>query len=201
MPKAIIIDYGVGNLLSLKCALQKVGFNSKIRSSSLQLKDADAFVLPGVGNFSVASKKLYPVKEEIIERVKEGVPIFGVCLGMQLFFSESEEGEGEGLALFQGKNVRLPNAVKVPHMGWNTLRIVGQSEIFDGVGNESYVYFVHSLYPIPLDKKIVCAETEYGAVFASAIAKQNVYGTQFHPEKSGRTGLRILGNFAEIVKR
>jgi len=201
MPKAIIIDYGVGNLLSLKCALQKVGFNSKIRSSSSQMKDADAFILPGVGNFSAASKKLCLVKEEIIEKVKEGVPIFGVCLGMQLFFSESEEGEGEGLALFQGKNVRLPNAVKVPHMGWNTLRIVRQSEIFGGVSNESYVYFVHSLYPIPVDRNIVCAETEYGAVFASAIAKKNVYGTQFHPEKSGKTGLRILSNFAEIAKR
>ncbi|MGQ9551597.1 MAG: imidazole glycerol phosphate synthase subunit HisH [Candidatus Bathycorpusculaceae bacterium] len=201
MPKAVIIDYGVGNLFSLKCALQKVGFNSKIRFSSPQLKDADALILPGVGNFSAASEKLGPVKGEIIERVKKGIPIFGICLGMQLFFSKSEEGEGEGLALFQGENVRLPNDVKVPHMGWNTLRIVRQSEILDGISNESYVYFVHSLYPVPLDKDIVCAETEYGAVFASAIAKQNIYGTQFHPEKSGKTGLRILRNFAGVVKR
>jgi glutamine amidotransferase len=120
---------------------------------------------------------------------------------MQLFFPESEEGAGNGLTFFEGKNVRLPNSVKVPHMGWNTLRIVKQNEILDGIKDESYVYFVHSLYPVPANKEIVCTQTDYGATFTSAIAAKNVYGTQFHPEKSGDIGLRILKNFAKLVTR
>jgi len=201
MPEAAIIDYGVGNLLSLKCALEKVGLNTTIGLSTRQIKKADAIALPGVGNFSAAAAKLDAVKEELVDAVKSGIPIFGICLGMQLFFPESEEGAGNGLAFFEGKTVRLPNSVKVPHMGWNTLRIVKQNEILDGVDDESYVYFVHSLYPVPIDKEIVCAQTDYGTTFTSAIAAKNVYGTQFHPEKSGETGLKILKNFAKIVTR
>jgi glutamine amidotransferase len=201
MPETAIIDYGVGNLLSLKCALEKVGLSTTIGLSTRQIKKADAIALPGVGNFSAAAAKLEAVKEELVDAVKSGIPVFGICLGMQLFFPESEEGAGNGLALFEGKTVRLPNSVKVPHMGWNTLRIVKQNEILDGVNDEAYVYFVHSLYPVPIDKEIVCAETDYGATFTSAIARKNVYGTQFHPEKSGDVGLRILRNFAKLVKR
>jgi len=201
MPETVIIDYGVGNLLSLKCALEKVGLNAKIGLSTRQTKKADAIALPGVGNFSAAAAKLDAVKEELVDAVKSGTPIFGICLGLQLFFPESEEGAGKGLALFEGKNIRLPNSVKVPHMGWNTLRIVKQNEILDGVDDEAYVYFVHSLYPAPIDKEIVCAETDYGTTFTSVMARKNVYGTQFHPEKSGDVGLRILRNFAKIVMR
>ena len=201
MPEAAIIDYGVGNLLSLKCALEKVGLSTTIGLSTRQIKKADAIALPGVGNFSAAAAKLDAVKEELVDAVKSGTPVFGICLGMQLFFPESEEGAGKGLALFEGKNVRLPSSVKVPHMGWNTLRIVKQNEILDGLKDESYVYFVHSLYPVPIDKEIVCAQTNYGATFTSAIAAKNVYGTQFHPEKSGDNGLKILKNFAKIVTR
>lgn len=201
MPEAVIFDYGVGNLLSLKCALEKVGLSVKIGLSTQQLKKADAIALPGVGSFSAAAGKLEAVKEELVDAVKNGVPLFGICLGLQLFFPESEEGAGNGLKLFKGKNVRLPNSVKVPHMGWNTLRIVNQNEILDGVDDGSYVYFVHSLYPVPVDNGIVCTETDYGATFTSAIAEKNVYGTQFHPEKSGDIGLRILKNFAKIVAR
>jgi glutamine amidotransferase len=201
MPEAAIIDYGVGNLLSLKCALEKVGLSTTIGLSTRQIRKADAITLPGVGNFSAAAAKLDAVKEELVDAVERGTPVFGICLGLQLFFPESEEGTGKGLALFRGKNVRLPSSVKVPHMGWNTLRIVKQNEILDGVEDEAYVYFVHSLYPVPVDKEIVCAETDYGATFTSAIAAKNVYGTQFHPEKSGDIGLRILRNFAKIVTR
>jgi glutamine amidotransferase len=201
MPEAAIIDYGVGNLLSLKCALEKVGLNTTIGLSKRQTKKADAIALPGVGNFSAAAAKLDTVKEELGDAVKSGTPVFGICLGMQLFFPESEEGPGNGLAFFEGKNVRLPNSVKVPQMGWNTLRIVKQNEILDGVDDEAYVYFVHSLYPVPVDKEIVCAQTDYGTTFTSIIAAKNVYGTQFHPEKSGDIGLRILRNFAKIVTR
>jgi glutamine amidotransferase len=201
MPEAAIIDYGVGNLLSLKCALEKVGLSTTIGLSKRQIKKADAIALPGVGNFSAAAAKLEAVKEELADAVKNGTLVFGICLGMQLFFPESEEGPGNGLAFFEGKNVRLPNSVKVPQMGWNTLRIVKKNEILDGVDDEAYVYFVHSLYPAPVDKEIVCAQTDYGTTFTSVIAAKNVYGTQFHPEKSGDVGLRILKNFAKIVTR
>ena len=201
MPEAVIFDYGVGNLLSLKCALEKVGLNTEIGVSAKQLKKADAIALPGVGSFSAAITKLDAVKETLLAAVESGTPLIGICLGLQLFFPESEEGPGKGLALLEGKNVRLQGEVKVPHMGWNSLRLVKQNALFDGVADESYVYFVHSLYPVPADKEIVASETEYGATFTSTIASKNVFGTQFHPEKSGSIGLKILENFANIVKR
>jgi glutamine amidotransferase len=201
MPKAAIFDYGVGNLLSLKCALEKVGLDVKIGVSAQQLKNADAIALPGVGSFSAAITKLNTAKEALLTAVESGAPLIGICLGLQLFFPESEEGPGKGLGLFEGKNVRLRGDVKVPHMGWNTLRLVKQTPLFEDVADESYVYFVHSLYPVPTDKEIVATETEYGETFTSAVASKNVFGTQFHPEKSGDIGLKILENFANIVKR
>ena len=201
MPEAVIIDYGVGNLFSLKFALEKAGLAVKTGLSKPQVKKADAIALPGVGSFPAATSKLEALKTELGDAVKSGVPLLGICLGLQLLFPESEEGTGTGLALFKGKNICLPNSVKVPHMGWNTLRIVKQNELLDGVDDGAYVYFVHSLYPVPIDDDIVCTKTEYGATFTSAVATKNVYGTQFHPEKSGDTGLRILKNFARIVKR
>jgi glutamine amidotransferase len=201
MPEAVIFDYGAGNLLSLKVALEKVGLDVKIASTAQALKKADAIALPGVGNFSAAANKLQAVKEQIVEAIANGVPVLGICLGLQLFFEKSDEGAGHGLALFKGENVWLPMSVKVPQMGWNTLRIVKQNELFDGINDESYVYFVHSLYPVPLDKDLICTETDYGTTFASAVASKNVYGTQFHPEKSGDVGLKILKNFARTVKK
>jgi glutamine amidotransferase len=201
MPEVVIFDYGVGNLLSLKCALEKAGLNVEIGVSPQQLKKADAIALPGVGSFSAAITKLDSAKDTLLTAVKNGTPLIGICLGLQLFFPESEEGPGKGLALFEGKNIRLRSEVKVPHMGWNTLRLVKQSPLFDDVTDGSYVYFVHSLYPVPTDDEIVVTKTEYGEMFASAIASENVFGTQFHPEKSGDTGMKILKNFATIVKR
>jgi glutamine amidotransferase len=201
MPEAAIFDYGVGNLLSLKTALEKVGLNAKITVSPQQLSKADAIALPGVGNFSAAASKLNAVKQTLLEAVEIGKPLIGICLGLQLFFPESEEGPGDGLGLFGGKNVWFKGGVKVPHMGWNTLRILKPIELFEGVADESYVYFVHSLYPAPADKGIVATETEYGTTFTSAIASKNVFGTQFHPEKSGEIGLKIIENFANLVKR
>ena len=201
MPEAVIFDYGVGNLLSLKCALEKVGLEVEIGVSEQKLKKADAIALPGVGSFSAVTTRLDTVKETLLNAVENGTPLIGICLGMQLLFPASEEGPGKGLALFEGRNIRLQGEVKVPHMGWNTLRLVKQTPLFDGVADESYVYFVHSLYPMPADKEIVASETEYGTTFASAITSKNVFGTQFHPEKSGAIGLKILENFVKIVKR
>jgi len=199
--KAVIFDYGVGNLLSLKCALEKVGLEASIGTSKVELAKADAVALPGVGAFTTAAKKLDEVKETLKSMAEQGTPLLGVCLGLQLFFQQSEEGPGKGLALFKGRTVRLPNTVKVPHMGWNTLTIVKENELFEGIADDSYVYFVHSLYPVPVDESIVCTKTEYGTTFTSAVASKNIYGTQFHPEKSGDLGLRILKNFAEAVVR
>jgi glutamine amidotransferase len=199
--KAVIFDYGVGNLLSLKIALEKAGLEAAIGTSAKELAKADAIALPGVGAFTAAAMELGSVKETLRGKVEDGTPLIGICLGLQLFFDKSEEGPGKGLALFKGKTVQLPRTVKVPHMGWNTLNIVKQNELFDGVAEGSYVYFVHSLYPMPADKNIVVTQTEYGTTFTSAIASKNVYGTQFHPEKSGDIGLKILKNFAKTVVR
>jgi len=201
LAKAVIFDYGVGNLLSLKCALEKVGLEAAIGTSAQEVAEADAIALPGVGAFTAAAAKLDAVKETLKSKVEDGTPLLGICLGLQLFFEESEEGPGNGFALFKGRTIRLPGIVKVPHMGWNTLNIVKQNELFEGVAEGSYVYFVHSLYPVPVDKSIVCTQTEYGTTFASAVAYKNIYGTQFHPEKSGDLGLRILENFAKAVVR
>jgi imidazole glycerol-phosphate synthase subunit HisH len=201
MPQAIIFDYGVGNLLSLKTALEKAGLITSIGTTVQDLAKADAIALPGVGSFTAASSKLDAVKEILQTKIKEGTPLLGICLGLQLFFETSEEGPGDGLAFFKGKNIQLPKTVKVPHMGWNTLNMVQSNELFDGIAEGTYVYFVHSLYPIPKDKKIVCTTTEYGTTFTSAIASKNIYGTQFHPEKSGDIGLKILKNFVKTVLR
>jgi len=201
MANAVIFDYGVGNLLSLKTALEKAGLNTSIGTAAKDLAKADAIALPGVGSFTAAASKLDTVKETLQTKVEEGTPLLGICLGLQLFFETSQEGPGEGLAFFKGKNVQLPNSVKVPHMGWNTLNLVQQNEFFDGVAEGTYVYFVHSLYPMPKDKSTVLSTTEYGTTFTSAVASKNIYGTQFHPEKSGDIGLRILKNFAKTVVR
>jgi imidazole glycerol-phosphate synthase subunit HisH len=199
MPNVVIFDYGVGNLLSLKTALEKAGLTASVGTTAKDLAKADAIALPGVGSFTAASSKLDSVKETLLTKIKEGIPLLGICLGLQLFFETSQEGPGDGLALFKGKNMQLPNTVKVPHMGWNTLNIVKPTELFDGIAEGTFVYFVHSLYPVPKDKKIACTTTEYGTTFTSAIASKNIYGTQFHPEKSGDIGLKILKNFAKII--
>jgi imidazole glycerol-phosphate synthase subunit HisH len=199
--KAVIFDYGVGNLLSLRTALEKAGLEAAIVTSAKELANADAIALPGVGAFTPAADKLNSVKETLINKIQNGTPLLGICLGLQLFFEESEEGPGNGLSIFKGKNVRLPNTVKVPHMGWNTLNIVKSNELLDDIAENSFVYFVHSLYPVPIDKKIIATKTEYGTTFTSTIASKNIYGTQFHPEKSGDLGLKILKNFAKAVVR
>jgi len=201
MPEVVIFDYGVGNLLSLKTALEKVGLTASIGTTWRDLAKADAIALPGVGSFTAAASELDSVKETLQTRINEGTLFLGICLGLQLFFESSEEGPGTGLGVFKGRNLQLPKTVKVPHMGWNTLNIVKSNELFDGISDGTYVYFVHSLYPEPKDKSIVCTTTQYGTTFTSAVADKNIYGTQFHPEKSGDVGIKILSNFAKIVEK
>ena len=200
IPQAVIVDYGVGNLFSMECALKRAGFNVKVAKSPDNILEADAVVLPGVGNFKTASKNLKPFKAALSKIIEDGASLLGVCLGMQLLFEGSEESPGEGLCLLEGNVLRLPDRVKTPHMGWNTLKILRWNPLLDGIDENSYLYFVHSYYAKPRSRNLVVAETSYGVDFASVVAKGNVYGTQFHPEKSGKPGAKILLNFAKIVK-
>jgi glutamine amidotransferase len=201
MPQVQIVDYGVGNLLSLKFALEKAGLETAIVTPTQGFKDAHAIALPGVGNFTAAAMALEPVKMQLVDAVQAGTPILGICLGLQLYFEASEEGPGTGLSFFKGRDIRLNGPVKIPHMGWNTIQKVKDTPLFEGIADGSFVYFVHSLYPVPADKSVICTQTEYAQTFTSAVADKNIYGTQFHPEKSGDVGMQILRNFAKIVKR
>ncbi len=193
-----IFNYGVGNLYSIETALKREGVQPELTTSMRKAKTADALVLPGVGSFTAATRKL--PRDEIREMTKNGKPLLGICLGFQLFFDRSEEGPGKGLSIFPGNVKRLPSTVKVPQIGWNTLKIKKRSEFVDAVPDESWVYYVHSYYPTT-DGEHVAATSEYGLQYPSLIAQDNIYGTQFHPEKSGSTGRVILRNFIRLVRR
>ena len=196
-----ILDCGVGNLFSLKCALQRIGVNPIIATVNELQNNIDGLILPGVGSFTEASENIGKHKKKILGIVNSSIPVLGICLGMQIFFKESEEGRGEGLDLIPGRVVKLPKQVKIPHMGWNNLRIVKNNEIIESLANGSYVYFVHSYHPLPLRKDVIVTETDYGVNFPSMVAHKNIYGTQFHPEKSGEAGQIILENFVKLIKR
>lgn len=196
-----VIDYGVGNLRSISKGLEKVGAHVKLTTSEEDIIAADAIVLPGVGAFKDAIKKLEPLKEVIAREVEGGKPVLGICLGLQLLFDESTEGgQYRGLALLRGRVTRLPDSVKVPHIGWNTIKVKRESPLLRGVESGAYVYFAHSYYAIPQSEEIVAATTAYGVEFPSVICSNNIFATQFHPEKSGRVGLQVLRNFVAIVE-
>ena len=196
------MNYGVGNLRSIRRGLEKSGAEVKITHSPTDLLSSDAIVLPGVGAFAPAVQNMTPIADVVAEAMKNGKPILGVCLGLQLLFTRSSEGGSvKGLDFISGDIVKLPDAVKTPQMGWNTLNIEQSHPMLDGVKDGSYVYFVHSYYPKPIDSDVVVATTEYGVRFASMVAKKNLLATQFHPEKSSKTGLMMLKNFVRIVKR
>jgi len=201
MIKVLIIDYGIGNLFSLENAFKKFKTDVKILSKPKNIQEFDIIVLPGVGNFSKASKNIKYFKKYLKEAIINGSIVLGVCLGMQILFSKSEEGKGEGLKILDGKVVKLPNKVKIPHIGWNTIRIVKNHELINGIPDEAFYYFAHSYYSIPKNKEIIIAETYYGSAFPSIIAWKNVYGTQFHPEKSGKYGIKLLENLLKNIKK
>lgn len=192
-----IIDYGVGNLRSVLNALRRVGGNAKVTSDYKEISEASALILPGVGAFKTAMEKIRGLNLEF-----PSVPKLGICLGMQLFAVKSyEDGIHEGLGFIPGEVVRFPSAVgKIPHMGWNEVRIRRDSELLYGIENGSMFYFVHSYY-VKTEDRFVVAETEYGITFASVIEFNESFGVQFHPEKSGEIGLEILRNFVRITKR
>ena len=198
----VIIDYGVGNLFSLSSSFRAIGVNTVISGDEGVIASADKLILPGVGAFGDASKKLAEsgLDKVIKQRVKKGVPILGVCLGMQLLFEKSfEYGEHDGLALLKGEIVplNLPKEYKIPHIGWNALKIKKQSPLLKYVDDGDYVYFVHSYCAKNCDDSLI-ATAEYGVDVTAIVGKNNVYGCQFHPEKSGDVGLKILKAFCEI---
>ncbi|SPQ00519.1 Imidazole glycerol phosphate synthase subunit HisH [Candidatus Sulfobium mesophilum] len=199
-----IVDYGMGNLRSVEKGFQKVGVDAKVTSSPKDVENARAVVLPGVGAFRDCIRNLTELSltEAIAKSIQKGKPYLGICLGLQVLFSESEEfGRCKGLDIFRGKVVRFQISEKVPHMGWNNVKIARRPPIFSAVPDDSFFYFVHSYYVVPDDKEIVSGTSDYGLTFTSMIWKDNVFATQFHPEKSQSLGLKVLSGFGEFVKK
>ena len=201
-----IIDYGAGNIQSVYKALKFIGADCKVTSDKDEILNADGAILPGVGSFGDAMDTMTKrgIKDTIIEYTKSGKPFLGICLGLQLLFPESEETPGvKGLDIFKGTITKIPNqnrTLKIPHMGWNNISIKQKNGIFKDIEGEPYVYFVHSFYLKAQDKDIVAATTQYGIEIDAAVQKGNIIATQFHPEKSGDVGLKMLKNFVEMVK-
>ena len=199
-----IVDYGVGNLFSLVCSFNAIGVEAKLTSDPEEIKNADKILLPGVGAFGDAAEKLFSsgLADVVIQQAKQGKPILGICLGMQLLFEKSYEyGEHRGLGLIKGEIRPISDVVpadyKIPHIGWNALSFPKKNELFKYLVEGNCVYFVHSYYGANCEESVI-ATTEYGASLTAAVANGNVYGCQFHPEKSGEIGLKILKAFAEM---
>ena len=194
-----ILDYGMGNIHSAQNAVSFLGHHSEITDDSEKIAGSDILILPGVGAFGQGMEELKKrnLVEPILNFIDTGKPFIGICLGMQLLFETSKEhGEFEGLGVIKGHVKAFEDVIdlKVPHMGWNSIKIKKQSLIFDGILDESYFYFVHSFYAEPEDKNVIGAETEYGIDFCSIAIKDNVTAMQFHPEKSQKAGLKLLDN-------
>lgn len=200
MSYTAIVDYGVGNLKSVSNALSYVGLDNRITGDAGELERSNAILLPGVGAFPDAARKLRQTGlDEVILRAGREKPVLGICLGMQLLFARGEEGEDcLGLGVVPGVVKRMETQYKLPHIGWNSLTFPNPSPLFAGVGEGSYVYFVHSFCAVAEDPGDVIAQTDYAVPVTAAVGKGNVYGCQFHPEKSGEVGLQILKNFGGL---
>lgn len=199
-----IIDYGMGNLRSVRKGFEKMGVEAVVTGKPEQVVQAAGVVLPGVGAFADAMANLRSsgMDEAVHRAVEAGKPFLGICLGQQLLFDASEEwGLTKGLGIFRGRVRRLPDGLKVPHMGWNQAEIQRADPLLEGIPQVSSFYFVHSYYVDPEEQEVVLTRTEYGVRFASVVGRENVYGIQFHPEKSSGIGLRILENFGRMVKK
>ncbi len=203
-PKIVIIDYGMGNLRSVQKGFEKVGFKATLTRNKKEIGRASAIVLPGVGAFRDCMENLekYGLVEPLLQSIGKGKPYLGICLGLQILFSESEEfGSHKGLNLIRGNVVKFkPDPEhKVPHMGWNTIEKEKEVPLLQGVGSGDFFYFVHSYYVVPEEAKWTSTFTTYGKSFVSSIWKENLFATQFHPEKSQEKGLRILENFVRSI--
>jgi len=198
-----IVDYGMGNLRSVQKAFEKLGAEAVICARPAELAGAEKLILPGVGAFRDAIHELRRMEldKPVRDHIAAGRPFLGICLGLQMLFDVSyEDGQWEGLGVLPGKIVRFQDQpeLKIPHMGWNTLDIVRPHRLFEGITNGSSVYFVHSYYVVPSDESVVAARSEHGGPFVAAVARENLFATQFHPEKSQTVGLRLLQNFASL---
>lgn len=203
-----IIDYDMGNLRSVQKGFERVGHNCIITRDPKDISNASHVVLPGVGAFKdcMDNLKNYGLVDPILLAIKSGKPFLGICLGLQLLFSESEEfGRHEGLDVIKGKVVRFSSELrtqnpelKIPHMGWNDIKIKNRPAVLKDIADGSYLYFVHSYYVVPADDSVIATTTSYGIDFASSIWKDNIFACQFHPEKSQKTGLKILKNFGDM---
>lgn len=198
-----IIDYDAGNIKSVEKALQKLGADVVITKDADVILSADKVILPGVGAFgdAMTNLKKYDLVSVIKQVVERKIPFLGICLGLQLLFERSDETPGvEGLGILRGEVLRIPDNgdLKIPHMGWNSLHLQNDGRLFEGLSEESYVYFVHSYYLKAEEPEIVKATTEYGVTIHASVEKGNVFACQFHPEKSSDVGLQILRNFVEL---
>lgn len=193
--KITIADYGVGNLHSIRKALELCGSQPHIESDMARLLEAECIVFPGVGAFSRTMEKLMPYRKKLVRKLEEGTPCLGICIGTQILFEESEEGSSPGLGFFRGKVVKL-KAGRIPHMGWNLVET--DDDIMNSIENR-YFYFAHSYHGQP-EEDIITGETEYYVRFPSLFRKKNTVGTQFHPEKSSDSGLRFLRNFVKFAE-
>jgi glutamine amidotransferase len=198
-----IIDYGAGNMRSIEKALEHVGAVAQVTDDPAVVNNAQAVVLPGVGSGGTAMARMTDrgLDDAIRQATQQGKPFLGICLGMQLLADHHAEGEVDGLSLFPGEVRRIPHGPKIPHMGWNQVKPQHTAlAIFDGIPQDAYFYFAHSYYVEPQDQQGVAAVTDYGSPFCSVIVTERVWGTQFHPEKSGSAGLQLLNNFVKWVR-
>jgi glutamine amidotransferase len=199
-----IIDYGMGNLRSVEKGFHKVGIDVTVTNKPDVVRKADAVVLPGVGAFKDCMRELSDLEliDAVVDAVGKGKPYLGICLGLQVLFSESEEfGTCMGLDVLKGKVMKFEfedSTLKVPHMGWNEIKMQKDNPLFKGITDKSYFYFVHSFYVAPEDTSIIATTTDYGIEFTSSIWKDNIFAVQFHPEKSGFIGEKILKNFLDL---
>ena len=200
--KVAIFDYGAGNIFSLKVALEKQGAIVDIIKTFDNADDYSGLLLPGVGNFDPAVQSMRKSsKTTFQEYVKDKIPVLGICLGMEMFFEKSEEGKEQGLSVMEGEVVILPNKFKIPHMGWNNLKLRKSNPLMDGIPDSSWVYFVHSYRAKPKNDDIIVADSDYGIAVPAIVNSGALYGTQFHPEKSGKIGSLMIRNFLRECKK
>ena len=203
-----IVDYGMGNIRSVEKGFIKVGADVRITSDPEVIADAQGVVLPGVGAFKDCMRNLdsLDILGSIVKEIGKGKPYLGICLGLQILFTESEEfGFCKGMGIFKGKVVRFKfddnPQMKIPHMGWNNARLIRKPPVFEGIPDNAYFYFVHSYYVVPEEESIVASRTTYGTDFVSMVWKDNILATQFHPEKSQGLGLKVLKGFSDFVNK
>ena len=202
MVSVAIFDYGAGNIFSLKNSLEKVGATVDVITTFDDPNHYSGLLLPGVGNFDPAIKSIHEhSKIRFKDYVKDDTPVLGICLGMEMFFEKSEEGHEKGLSVIDGEVIELPSSMKIPHMGWNNLEIKKPGKILEGIDDGSWVYFVHSFLVKPSSNDVITAESDYGIKVPAVVEKSNFFGTQFHPEKSGKIGSIMIQNFLDECKK